>query len=91
MVCFLGWRWEDDLVGGFDGAASVDEFGVDAAVFSGAVRQADVLSGLAVIGGVGVIADEDAVSDGDAVFCQDSCECCNGGRVRLGLAGFTAG
>ncbi len=52
VVCFLGWRREDDLVGGFDGAAAVDEFGVDAAVFGGAEGgQADVLSGFAVVGG----------------------------------------
>ncbi len=40
VVCFLGWWWEDDAVGGFDGAAAVDEFGVDVAVFGGA--EADV-------------------------------------------------
>jgi hypothetical protein len=85
VVCFVGRRGEDYAVGGFYGAAAVDEFGVDAAVFSGAEGQADVLSGFAVVGGVGVVADEDPVADGDAVLGKDPGECGNGGCVRLGL------
>ena len=80
--------WEDDSVGGFDGAAAVDEFGVDAAVFGGADGQAEVLSGFAVVGGVGVVADEDSVADGDAVFGEDSGERGDGRCVGFGLPGL---
>ncbi len=49
VVCFVGRCREDDSVGGLDGAAAVDEVGVDSAVLSGAEGgQIDVLAGFAV-------------------------------------------
>ena len=91
VVCFVGRRREDDPVGGFYGAAAVNELGVDAAVFSGADGQADISPGLAVVGGVSFVADEDPVTDGDAVSGEYSCECGDGGCVRFRLPWFAVG
>ena len=88
MFCLVRRSRKNDAVCGFDGAAAIDELGVDSAVFSGAEGQSDVLSGVAVVGGVGVVTDEDPVAEGDAVFGEDSGKGGDGGRVRFGLAGF---
>lgn len=85
-VCRLGGRWEDDLVGWFDGAAAVNELRVDAAVLGGADGKTDVLVGLAVIGGVGVVVDENPVADGNAVFREHSRERRDGRCIWLRLS-----
>ncbi len=46
---FFGRCWERDAVGGFDGAAAVDEFGVDLAGLGGTQREADDLLRIAVV------------------------------------------
>lgn len=68
FVGLAGLRWQGDLVGGRDGAAALDEFGVDLAARGGAERPVDVLAALRVVGGVGVVADEYPVENGGLVF-----------------------
>jgi hypothetical protein len=72
-LCLVAGR-EGDPVGGFDGAAAVDEFGVDRAGLGGADGQGEAGAGVAVGGGEGFVSDEESVADGEALFGENSGE-----------------
>jgi hypothetical protein len=84
--CFLAGGWEGDPVGGFDEAASVDEFGVDRACLGGVDGQSEAGAGFSVIGGEGFVSDEESVPDGDALFGEDPGERGDGAGVRPNLS-----
>jgi hypothetical protein len=75
-----------DFVSGLDGAAAVNEFGVDGAGLGVADGQGEARTGFAVVGGEGVVSDEEAVADADALCGEDSSESGDGACMGLGLS-----
>jgi hypothetical protein len=80
---FCGGRKRDAL-GRRDGAAAVDEFGIDLAGLGSFQRQCQSVLGIAVVRGNGVVSDEEPVADGHSEFGQGAGQCCDGCCVRLG-------
>ncbi|BCW44919.1 hypothetical protein StoSoilB5_21030 [Arthrobacter sp. StoSoilB5] len=86
ILLLVGRRWESYPVGRFDGAAAVDEFGVEVTVFGGADRNPNAVTGRRVVRGVSGVGDVDAVTDGDTFLGEDAGEGRDGGPVRTCLS-----